>query len=317
MNPSTTPLPRLSDATTDATSGLSKQDLDILRGWSERHDPHLRSDHLLPPLARLVCVNDEGTRPLVLHGPQVVIGRYHPQHGPVDLVPWWWSEPQLYKLGSPHIKLSLTARGWRLRIISPSHESGLSGHSGLLSLDEEHPLAPGDLIKLGVMSLRFEVEQTKAKRWDHLSADILRTANEPTLFLKRHGGLCGPSFNLTPRRHVMLGRGLPQRLAHADVDWDLAGLFDDERRHLGFRHASLDWTKEGWELAPTSVRQKVWLNREELREPALLRSGDEVGLGNVLLHFHDPGTEALSPELPVPALVDWFGEHSSDAISEE
>jgi len=313
LNLSSTPLPASSSPRHSPSRGaLASVDLDLLRGWSERIDPELRSDHLLPPLARLVALDHPG-RALVLHGPRVVIGRYHPQHGPADLVPSWWSEPQLYKLGAPHVQLLLSSRGWRLKVISPTHHTALKGGATPLSLTQEHPIAPGDELTLGKMRLRFELDRQTLTQWEHHTEDILRTAHAPTLFLKRSGGLCGPSFCLVPRTHVTLGRSLPKPLASAEVDWDLSGLFDDERRHLGFRHACLDWTKDGWELSATSARQKVWLNRRELTGSALLSCGDEIGLGNVLLHFYDPKEPSGAPELPLPSIVNWLGEHSSEA----
>ena len=311
------------------TRALPLIELDVLRGWSERLDPELRSEHLLPSLARLVPLQGgpgasalPGARPLTLHGPQVVLGRYHPQHGPVDLTPSWWSEAQLYKLGSPHVRLALQARGWRLWAISPGHLTLLNGQPLSHEQTRGWPLASGDQLTLGAVTLRFEVGPTTLPQWERRLQDMLKTVDHPTLWLKRHGGLCGPMFRLTPRAKALLGRAFPGRgspglgplLPSSSPDWDLAGLYEHERRHLGFRHASLDWSQDAWELNPISRRQKVWLNRRELQEPERLTSGDEIGLGGALLHFHDPKAPyARLPELPVPKLIDWDHEHVSEA----
>jgi hypothetical protein len=131
----------------------------------------------------------------------------------------------------------------------------------------------------------------------------LQTEGGAALFLKRHGGLCGPRLKLEPGSSPVIGRFSPR----SQPDWELSGLPEHERRHIAYRHAQLRPIAQGWEIIPLTERHRVYINRQAINGPTRLTTGDEVGLGSVLLHFHYPdgGEAPWRRKLQVPTLVDW------------
>ena len=60
-------------------------------------------------------------------------------------------------------------------------------------------------------------------------------------------------------------------------------------------------------------RLEVTVNRISIRDALPLKDGDEIGLGNVLFHFHNPMASQPSTRhtIKLPSAVDWYSEHSS------
>ena len=312
-------------------------DLDALRGWRERRAPALRSAHLLPGLARLVRLTPgpgsgpEGPRQAwAIHGPEVLLGRYHTTHGPVDLGLEGLLDHELYRLGAPHLRLKLHERGhWRVMTLSPSARTELNG-AALAQTQREHDLVDGDVLTVGVVALRFEVQpEADRARWMRLREDVLRTEERPALFLKRAGGICGPRHALDGPEGAVIGRAFPEAAslarprhwaAHREPDWDLSGSREHERRYIAPRHVALRPIHDhDWEIHPLSERQRTFVNRVEITEPRALVPGDEIGLGTVLFHFHHP--QAAEPSrrhtIRLPHIVDWHHERAAPESSDE
>ena len=313
----------------------ARVDLDALKGWSERREATLRSDHVLPALAQLSLWGEQSeasasalSAPLcwTIHAPEVLLGRYSLQVGPVDLPFYGLLDYELYSLAAPHARLAMRQHAlWHVTRLSPQAEVAVNGVA-LSSLHRAHPVRPGDRLRLGVLRLRFEVDPKRddaLKRWQHQRADLLRTQRGAALFLKRAGSLCGPRYALRAGRAAVLGRSFPSPRAlnssspwpdHPEPDWDLSGLPDEERRHLAFRHAALrPLHDQDWEIAPLSTRHHVSVNRLEIVAPTPLRDGDEIGLGGVLFYFHNPLAAQPSRHhtVKLPYAVDWLAERPS------
>lgn len=294
-------------------------DLDTLRGWRENRDISLRSEHVLPILAKLV--GDEHTPTLALHGPDVLIGRFHTQHGPVDTVPEQLSDAQRYKMGDPHIKFTLVDEQWHYRVVSPNHKV-IHNERTVQPLNTiNHAIHHHDTLQLGQCRYRFEIAPCPLERWRRLRRDLLTTETQTALFLKRHGSLCGPRFHMEAHRQYILGRSFPARDIPYDrvetpwgefnsPDWDLSGLYDTERHSVAFRHACLSWNKDRWEITPLSKRQPVYINRQRVDGPQVLDPGDELALGTVLCYFHDPNAAPREPSFQTPDVVDWQSEYT-------
>lgn len=278
-------------------------DLHILRGWAEPRHPSLRSEHLLPRLATLSLEEGADTTQIMgIHGPEVLIGRYHPPHGPVDLLPTGLRDHELYKLGAPHVRLRQEDDGrWSVRPLAPSLPTAVDGEQ--LRLGQAAMLGPRSKLVLGITTWRFEQHDVSPAQWERSASDLLQTEGGAALFLKRHGGLCGPRLKLEPGSSPVIGRLSPR----SQPDWELSGLPEHERRHIAYRHAQLRPLAQGWEIIPLTERHRVYINRQAISGPARLAPGDEVGLGSVLLHFHYPdgGEAPWRRKLQVPTLVDW------------
>lgn len=291
-------------------------DIDALRGWKEHRLPELREEHRLPALARLVRLDDTAT-PVAdhpIHGPRVVLGRYQPRHGPVDLRFARLLDHQRYRLGAPHAHLEHIDGQWHLQMVAPRAQTSVNERD-LTHLHSATPLHDGTELTLGVTRFRFRTSDVSLLDWRRFRGQLLEQIDEPTLFLKRRGGICGPRRRLSKHQPLLLGRSHPEPGTlpgtdewppPADNSWDLSGLFGRERKYVAFRHAAIEWTDESWAIRPLSDRRHSFVNRRRIREPTALEGGDEIGLGSVLFYFAHPGDdpgEAVRP--PVPEVVDW------------
>jgi hypothetical protein len=278
-------------------------DLSVLRGWSEPRSAMLRAEHLLPCLATL-SLEEAHDAALVLgvYGPEVLVGRYHPPHGPVDLLPTGLRDHELYKLGAPHARLKLEDDGgWSIRPLAPSMVTLVNGVS--VRAGDVAALGERSRIVMGVTAWRFERCEVTLGQWERLAHDLLQTEGGAALFLKRHGGLCGPRLKLEPGSSSVIGRHSPR----SAPEWELSGLPEHERRHIAYRHAQLRPVSQGWEIVPLTERHRVYINRQAISGPTRLNPGDEVALGSVLFHFHYPagGEAPWRKNLQMPSLVDW------------
>lgn len=311
-------------------------DLDAVRGWEERREVSLSSAHLLPALARLTLdepghddlssPSAQGSLHWDIHGPELILGRYNHSIGPVDLSLHGLLDHELYKIAAPHLKLTLcTDEQWRLTRLSPHAKVAIDGVN-VETLHKEFILPSAARLTIGIVTLRFEaLAHTTLTSWTRQREDLLKTQECAAIFLKRNAGLCGPRLPLKELRDHLVGRTFPTRLSGpgrgphtrapiAQPDWDLSGATEHERRHIAFRHIILRPLDErDWELVPLTHRQQITLNRIDCDEPTRLQDGDEIGLGNVLFHFHHP--QAMSPStrhtIRLPNVVDWQSEHSS------
>lgn len=303
-------------------------DLDVFRGWREERDPSLSSSHLLPALARLSLLksaksNDEVASYLqwTIYGPRIYLGRYHSSAGPVDIFFDGLLDHELYRINAPHALLELGERGfWTLKALS---------RGGLVAVDGE-TIEPGDpavpvgnrqRITLGVAQFRFDIlGDGTLTSWTRRLEDQLRVQENPALFLKRQGGICGPRYELKEGRAAVIGRSFPRERdlsrpghwnAAETLDWDLSGLREHERRHIGFRHAIIRPRNDhDWEIEALSLRHKLTVNRLPVTEPKLLQSGDEIGLGSIVFQFHHPnaGRPSSRATVKLPNPVDWHHE---------
>lgn len=307
--------------------------LDALRGWRERRDATLDSAHVLPALAHLTLIeppldaNASSPPPLSwdVHAPELIIGRYNHSIGPVDLSFHGLLDYELYTITTPHLKLlQLDEQRWRIIRLSPQAIVKLNDEL-IETLHTEHPIASGDLLTLGVVTFRFDdvSDGLTVHRWQRKHEDLLRTQTQAAIFLKRHGGICGPRYSLDLARACVLGRSFPSQDSLSTPshwpsltppDWDLSGLRDHERRHIAFRHAvCTPLHDQDWEISALSLRHEVTVNRIAIAESTPLRDGDEIGLGGTLFHFHNPLASKPSTRhtIKLPNSVDWHSEHSS------
>lgn len=311
---------RMDLARCDEAVMSSRINIDVLRGWSESRDPALRSAHVLPALAMLVPT--DGGRDLGLHATELILGHFHPQHGPVDIVPFDRLDYELYQIGAPHVQLALSDEGhWTISVLSKGVRTRIDGRD-IGILDGRVRLSHGDLVELGCCSWHFElVGESNHKRWAALCQDLLRLEPSPALFLKRSGSVCGPRYLLDPTRPNVVGRSFPLLSLldrrHGVVarftppDWDLSGLFEHERQHIAFRHILLRPIDEfDWELTVLSTRHHVYINRIQVTDTHRLTPGDEIGLDSVVLHFHHPTANNLSEQssLHAPKNLEWYRE---------
>lgn len=312
-------------------------DLDVLRGWAQPEDPRLRRAHALPALGRLVPLDSGQVESL--HGPSLMVGRYHPQHGPVDLVLRDLKDHEAYRMGSPHAHLVLQDDGqWLVKSMSPITLTILENRS-ITPEDDFCALADGAELTLGAARYRFEYADTDLGHWEAARQELLASAGEPSLFLCRSGGPCGPRVSLRSDAPTCLGRAYPSAAQFLPpvgaanlppsalrLDADLSGLFEHERKHVAFLHA-LVRTLPGdlrtlpaglhtvpgvvqapqFELMPMSARQKTFVNRREVVEVQPVGHGDEIALGTVFFWLHCPGGPMIEVprELETPVMVDW------------
>ncbi|MFP4598848.1 MAG: FHA domain-containing protein [Persicimonas sp.] len=293
-------------------------DLNILRGFSERIEPSLRREHRLPALARLVGVGAD--RDETIHGPDVLMGRYHPQYGPVDIIPRGLRDHENYRMGAPHLHLTLEDDGWVLRTVSPGVRT-LIGERVVELPNRPHRLQEGDVITTGQVRYRFETSGVSMQEWKQARAALFSEAESseaggPALFLCRRGGPCGPHLRLGADEPLVVGRSFPADEAFAakkpwhgksQPSWDLAGLYEAERKFVAFLHARLEPRDGQWQVLPMAARRKTFVNRLEIIDRTPVSSGDELALGSVLFVVHDPRDTGHSQHRSIepPVVIDW------------
>lgn len=302
-------------------------DLDVLRGWKEIRDDGLRSEHALPALGVLVCHegDPEQRREFSLHGPETYVGRYHPQNGPVDVILGGLEDHEVYRLSAPHARFVMSARGdWSVRPMSPAATTNLNG-TPLIDTRQQYSLKSGDTVTLGALDFHFRSTGVSYDEWLAKKKQILVGEDKTGLFLMRAGGICGPNILAAKGGRITVGRSFPRRgdlaqgpwRSEEQPDWDLARLFEWERKFIGFLHAAIKQVDDQWYIEPISQRQRTFVNRLEVSGETPLMPGDEIGLGSVLFHFHDPSdirasTESHTAELP--AVVNWREEHTNPRL---
>ena len=294
-------------------------DLNVLRGWREHRDPRLRGEHSLPPLATLIHL-DSNDRPIhryPIHGDDLLLGRFQPQYAPVDLHFHTLLDHELYRLGAPHARITYQDQSWSLQPLTPRSPTRIND-GPVENLRSTFPLRQGDLLTLGVARFRFEDQLTTLEPFLERRRQLYASVSDPALFLLRAGSPCGPRMILPQNTPLLLGRSYPAAGTLPDTAewpglpesfWDLSGLFDHERRHISFRHASIALRKGRWTIEPLSRRQRTFVNRIALTSRIPLEPGDELALGSVLFRFHHPHRSiSETPPRHVPAVIDWSGE---------
>lgn len=312
-----------STAPCDEAALESIVDLDALRGWSESQDPALRKPHRLPDLARLDELDGHGTsHTYAVRNPDVLIGRSHFRHPPVDISLHRLQDFQLYRLGTPHAQLFLDDDGWKLRVLTLRCPTQINGRS---ICDEDPPqlVRDGDELVLGVTRFRFSTTETSLGKWQRCRRQFLKNIDEPALLLERHGAPCGPHRRLSSNTPLVVGRTHPapgvvtDTMDWPEADphfWDLSGLYDHERTYLAFRHASVEHDGNGWTLRSLSTGHQLFVNGDALSEPTQLQPGDRIGVGSVTLRFYDPATAWHSLwTAAIPEIVDWSGGRAPDS----
>lgn len=290
-------------------------DLDVLRGWKETRDPSLMHPHKVPPLAHLTYRRAGGEHTVSIHGPDVYLGRFHPQHGPVDLLLEGLDDHELYKISAPHARVTLGEDGqWYVRPLAPAAFTYINDRL-LSDTRERYGLSSGDTLRLGVVPFEFSTAEIAFEAWRERQKELLLAIESPSLFLMRAGAVCGPHFLLSTRQRTVIGRGFPSSLGNglSQPDWDLAGLRDEERKHIGLRHIEVWCEGQDWFVLPMSPRQRTFVNRVEITGVTPLMPGDEIGLGAVVFHFHHPSNIRASFDrrsVELPAIVNWREEHA-------
>ena len=288
-------------------------DLDVLRGWSEARSTELDSEHILPALATLTAFHPDGTErtTIGLHGTEVYLGRFHPQQGPVDVLLSQFEDHEIYRFSAPHARFILERNQWYVKPSSPVCTTELNG-TPLLDTRQQYPIEDGDEVTLGCIDFLFRISEISFDDWLEAKKQAFKKVRETALFLVRHGGVCGPTFPLGDRDRVVVGRNFPVLRPgweqEEQPDWNLAGVTEHERKFIAFRHISLSRQDKDWVIEPLTGRQRTYVNRLEITGPTTLMPGDEIGLGSVLLHFHDPSqfdasTQRRTAELPT--VVNW------------
>ncbi|RAL23911.1 hypothetical protein DL240_07120 [Lujinxingia litoralis] len=299
------------------TSQHAILDLDALRGWREHRDPALNQPHELPALAYLHQLDSREViqRTYPVHGLSILVGRFHSQHTPVDLLLDGLQDHQTYRLGSPHAQLERSPSGtWTLQALSTQAPTQLN-QSRLAPLDTPQELQRSDVITFGVTSFRFEPLNLSLDAHQHSLQTLLSRCPHPALFLARAGAPCGPFIALDPKHPLTLGRSYPppgtlprseQWPAIPEPFWDLSGLPDVERKFIAFQHARFSLIRERWHIEPLSTRQRTYVNRIPIHAPAALESGDEIGLGSALLHLQLPDQPSWPRRsITPPSPLDW------------
>src|SRR5690554_3724779 len=141
-------------------------ELDVLRGWREVHDLNLSALHALPVLAALVQMDSEMVEldRIEIHGPDVILGRFQPQNGPVDLVPGRLLDHENYRLGVPHLYLRFDETGWSIRLLTTTCPTYLAGEK-IEETDRYYGVNHGDELKLGVVRFVFESGEQPLGAW--------------------------------------------------------------------------------------------------------------------------------------------------------
>lgn len=305
-------------------------ELDVLRGWREVRDRELVAAHALPALAALIQIDSETGEldRIEIHGPDVIVGRFQPQYGPVDLVPGNLRDHENYRLGVPHLYVRCDETGWGIRLLTTSSATYLAGEK-LEESDRYYSVSHGDELKLGVARFVFESCEKSLECWQDVRGKLLREVDGPALFLKRNGGICGAFLRLDRAKASVIGRTSPEKgevpgtqgwLQVPVPEWDLAGLEDRDRKHIAFRHARVLWDEGHWWIEPMSQRQWTFVNRQRVRGLTRLEAGDEVGLGSVLFYFHDgqwaEGAVNLErTRIELPEVLTWNDGHVSRSVA--
>lgn len=298
-----------------------KDALNVIRGWNESTDPRLDKTHALPSLGTLVA----GDKRIEIHGTEVYLGRFHPQQGPVDVLFTNFEDHEIYKFAAPHIRLILERKQWFLRSKAPNCWTSINGEE-VASTRTRTAISSGDVIKIGCVDFVFESHVEEFDSWLEQKKSIFRSETQTSLFLKRDGGVCGPRYVLGDLKTAVVGRAFDpeysRRFNLAQPDWDLGSLKDSERKFIAFRHISFFRDGPDWTVNVLTNRQKVYVNRREITDSILLMPGDEIALGNVIFHFHDPSNFEASTTRKtsdLPAAIDWAEESRAniDAISIE
>ena len=305
---------------TDGEVGGSRRkivDPDVLRGWTEERDPDLRRRHQLPALAELNQL-DDGNNVVArypIHGPEVLLGRYQSRYAPVDVQFSRLADHQTYRLGAPHALLECDEGVWHLNVVSPRVETRVDGMT-LEHLHDPKVIDDGTEVTLGVTRFRFRTGDVTVASWRQMRQRLFERVDEPTLFLKRRGGVCGPSHRLDEDRQLVVGRSHPapgdlpntdEWPEVAEARWDLSGLYEFERKYVAFRHLVVELHQGRWMARALSSRQSTFINRVPVSSGRVpLETGDEIALGSVLLRFHHPHrTLESSRPRHVPNVVDW------------
>lgn len=297
-------------------------DLDLLRGWTEARDPSLSAEHALPALAHLTARHPDGSvrAKIGLHGTEVYLGRFHPQQGPVDILLSQFEDHEIYKFSAPHCRFIRERNQWYVKPSSPICITELNG-TPLLDTRQQYPIEDGDQVVLGCIEFKFNISETPFDDWLEAKKQAFRAVRETALFLIRAGAVAGPHFILGDMESAVIGRNFPNLRPGWDQtpqpDWNLAGVTEHERKFIAFRHIELRRDGPEWVLEPLTKRQRTYVNRIEVTGPTDLMPGDEIGLGSLLLHFHDPSqfeasTQRRTAELP--AVVNWHEEHTSPKL---
>jgi hypothetical protein len=235
------------------------------------------------------------------------------------------TDHEIYKLSAPHVRLVMSPRGdWSVRPMTPAAHTELNG-TVLIDTRQQYALQNDDRLVLGALEFEFRTSGVTYDEWLKAKKEILLNEDETCVFLMRAGGICGPSIVVPKGARIVIGRSFPKRedlssgpwRGESQPDWNLAGLQEWERRFIGFRHAALVQVDDQWYIEPISVRQRTFVNRLEITGTTALMPGDEIGLGSVLFHFHDPSdirasTESHTAELP--AVVNWREEHTDPRL---
>ncbi len=305
-------------------------ELDVLRGWREIRDRELLAPHALPALAALIQIDSETGMldRIEIHGPDVILGRFQPQHGPVDLVPGNLRDHENYRLGVPHLYVRHDETGWGVRVLTTASPTYLAGEK-LAETDRYYRVNHGDELKLGVARFVFESCDKSLERWQYVRTEMLSDVTGPALFLKKNGGICGPFLRLNSEKLSVIGRTSPRKgdipgtqgwLWADALEWDLAGLDERDRKFIGFRHARLSYDEGHWWIEPMSQRQWTYVNRVRVRVLTRLAAGDEVGLGTILFYFHDgqSAEESVSLDrerIELPEVLTWNDGHVSKSAA--
>ncbi|RVU46952.1 FHA domain-containing protein [Lujinxingia sediminis] len=296
-------------------------DLDVLRGWSEERDPALASPHALSALATL-HQRDASNTPIAsypIFGPAILLGRFHSQHSPVDLLLDSLQDHQTYRLGSPHAHLEWLPSGqWGVQALAPQSPTLLNDER-IDTLATARELRAGDRITLGVTTFEFEPHDITREHHQHQLDTLLTSCRPPALFLMRSGAPAGPCHPLDPQRSLTLGRSYPPARVlpnshhwppRPEHFWDLSGLPDIERKFVAFQHARLFFKEQRWHIEPLSTRQRTYVNRIPINVPTALEPGDELGLGSALFHLQLPTTHVLPRRnITPPRPINWSEGH--------
>jgi hypothetical protein len=227
-------------------------------------------------------------RVFAVRGPAVTIGRYSAETGPVDIDLGVLPEHERLRMGLPHVRIGQDYDGWWVEPMTMFYPTLLNGTN--LSSNGAR-LSDGSTLTLG--DVQFLV--CYGRRGDHNPPQ--ERPHPPCLRLKRAGAWTGVNVPLNPTSMVF-GRASPLT---GDVDCDLSHLPDSQRVHLGRRHARFFLNDGRWFVEPIG-RAPVCINRQPpLQRTYMLRSGDEVSLGNLQFTFmgsdflNDPSGDESEP----------------------
>ncbi len=255
-------------------STLIEPEPDRLQGWSHPWLYDLSAPHRVPALLELSLMRAGAIsgRIFSIRGTAVTLGRYAPETGPVDIDLGVLPEHERLRVGLPHLRIGRDSDGWWIEPMTmfyPTELDGVMLSAGGARLKDGAVLTVGDV--------HFKVNYGR-------DADKNPAAERPLppcLRLKRDGATTGINIPLSPPS-MTFGRSSPLT---GEVDCDLSALPDAERVYLGRQHARFLLDGGRWYVEPTG-RAPIFINRQPpLQQTHQLMTGDEVGLGNVLLTF--------------------------------